>query len=400
LPIDTVFVPPVITPPTPPQPVVPVIDLPVSQQFDFVFYGVQCRVRLAENQQFRLPDTKEETLARQWEQLSTSGCNNLINDCLALRDSLLLCDWAYLQMLETLSNDFLGASTNESLFLQFFLFTQSGYKTRIGQDDRGRLYLLYASDFNIYNKKYYNINGEQFYLTKDLSGNNSLYILDQPYDKEQTMSLFIPYAQKFAEKKSNERKLVSARYPDASAEIYTNKNLIDFYNTYPASTLNHDFSIRWSFYANTPLSDNVKKLLYPALKKSIEGKSEEDAANVLLNFVQTAFVYRYDDEIWGGDRSFFAEETLHYPYSDCEDRAILFSRLVHDLMGAKAVLLYYPGHLATAINFKTDIKGDYLMLDGTRYLVCDPTFIGAPIGLTMTGFEDEKITVIKLRLDK
>ena len=37
--------------------------------------------------------------------------------------------------------------------------------------------------------------------------------------------------------------------------------------------------------------------------------------------------YGYDDEIWGKDRLFFADETIHYPFSDCEDRAILFSRL-------------------------------------------------------------------------
>ena len=132
-------------------------------------------------------------------------------------------------------------------------------------------------------------------------------------------------------------------------------------------------------------------------KNAIVGKSEQEAANILINFVQTAFTYGYDDKIWGGDRPFFADETIYYPYSDCEDRAILYSRLVRDLMGLDVVLLYYPGHLATAVHFKTDIPGDYLLVNGIRYLVCDPTFIGANIGRTMPDVSNDEAKVVLLK---
>ena len=94
--------------------------------------------------------------------------------------------------------------------------------------------------------------------------------------------------------------------------------------------------------------------------KSISGMNEKDAVGILLNWVQTAYEFGNDDKIWGHDRAFFAQETLYYPYSDCEDRAILFSRLVRDLVGLDVVLLYYPGHLATAVAFNDEVKGDYL----------------------------------------
>ena len=84
---------------------------------------------------------------------------------------------------------------------------------------------------------------------------------------------------------------------------------------------------KWAMYANTPLDGPVKAKLYPTLKDRIRGLSQLEAANILLNWVQTAFVYEYDDKVWGHDRAFFAEETLYYPYCDCEDRAILFTRL-------------------------------------------------------------------------
>ena len=112
--------------------------------------------------------------------------------------------------------------------------------------------------------------------------------------------------------------------------------------------------------------------------------------------MQTAFVYEYDDIVWGGDRAFFADETLYYPYADCEDRAVLFSRLVRDLLGLEVVLLYYPGHLATAVAFSEEVAGDYLVFDNQRYIVCDPTYIGAPVGRTMPNMNNQEAQIIVL----
>jgi hypothetical protein len=121
-----------------------------------------------------------------------------------------------------------------------------------------------------------------------------------------------------------------------------------------------------------------------------------DAVQQILWWVQTGLEYGYDDQIWGYDRAFFGEESIYYPYCDCEDRAILMSHLVRDLLGLDVCLVYYPGHLATAIHFANDVKGDYLVLNGVRYTVCDPTYIGATIGMTMPGMDNNKATVILL----
>ena len=117
----------------------------------------------------------------------------------------------------------------------------------------------------------------------------------------------------------------------------------------------------------------------------------------LLNFVQTAFVYEYDNKVWGGDRAFFAEETLYYPYADCEDRAIFLSRLVRDLLRLDVILVFYPGHLAMAVCFTQNVAGDYIMLNGKKYIICDPTYIGAPVGLTMPDMDNATAQVILLQ---
>jgi hypothetical protein len=113
--------------------------------------------------------------------------------------------------------------------------------------------------------------------------------------------------------------------------------------------------------------------------------------------VQQAFEYEWDDSIWGHDRVFYAEETLFYPYSDTEDRSILFSRLVRDVVGLDVLLVYYPGHLATAVCFTDEaIKGAYYVYKGHHFVVCDPTYIGASVGEEVPGMDVEKSKVMLL----
>lgn len=102
------------------------------------------------------------------------------------------------------------------------------------------------------------------------------------------------------------------------------------------------------------------------------------------------------DVVWGQDRAFFAEETLYYPYCDCEDRSILFSRLVRDLVGLDVALVYYPGHLATAVRFNEAVEGEGLIINGDKFIVCDPTYIGAPVGVQMPDLEYDKTQAIVL----
>ena len=59
-------------------------------------------------------------------------------------------------------------------------------------------------------------------------------------------------------------------------------------------------------------------------------------------------------------------------------------------------LLGYPGHLACAVNFTEDVKGDYIMVDGKKFVVTDPTYIGAPVGRTMPDMDNAKAKVILL----
>ena len=62
--------------------------------------------------------------------------------------------------------------------------------------------------------------------------------------------------------------------------------------------------------------------------------------------------------------------------------------------GLKTILVYYSGHLAMAVAFDEELKGDSIIVEGEKYYVCDPTFIAAGIGRTMTGMDNSQAKVI------
>ncbi|MBO4720541.1 MAG: hypothetical protein J5658_11795 [Prevotella sp.] len=366
----------------------------VNTFFTFSIFGTKYQVRLNERCRFKLNGVTENNVADAIESLSDIKYDNMLFDCLKIRKENKLSDWAYFQTLEAMTNEFCGKGTNEATLLMGYILSQSGYKVRLGRDNQ-KLVLLTASHHTIYNKVAYRLDGETFYLLE--GGVETLSICRASLPNETSISLMIRAAQKFDMDQSDVRTIKSRDYPDLKVTIHTNKNLLKFYDTYLPSCMNDELMTRWAMYANTPLSEDVKEELYPQLRSQLKGLSKLEAMRRLLNLIQTGLVYEYDENIWGVDRAFFAEETLYYPYCDCEDRSILLSRLVRDILGLKAILIYYPGHLAMAVHFPEEVSGDYILLEGEKYIVCDPTYIAATVGRTMPGMNNNEARVILLQ---
>ncbi len=392
--IDDV-VKPVPVPPQP-KPVAPIEEVPIEEPryIDFNLFGTTGRVRFDSSRRVRLQGVEEEQVADAFRQFTPEVYDNLLFDCLEIRTKMQLSDWAYLQFLKTITEKIAGGNNNDAAINFAYLYMQSGYRMRLAHDGN-KLYVLFASEHYIYDKLSYTIDGKKYFGVYDLP--NRLYISMASFPKEKSLSLLVPKVQRFAMNKGNLRSISSSAFPNVKFSVAVNKNLIDFYNTYPASMLNENFITKWAMYANTPMDGDVKAQAYPELKKLLDGCSQKDAVERLLNLVQTGFIYEYDDKVWGHDRAFFAEESLYYPYCDCEDRSILLTRLVRDLLGLKCILIYYPGHLASAIEFtQGDVKGDYIMLNNHKYIVADGTYINAPLGRTMPGMDNKTATVILL----
>lgn len=389
--------PVVIVIPTPqpePEPIAPIVPEKKEQQqaetCTTKMYGTPMTMQFPQGEKFHIRSLDEKALAKVWNQISEKRYDIIVSSALAMREKYALCDWAYLQAVKALTEKYYGES-NEATFMQVYILTQSGYLVRLGATDR-QLVLLLASDYTIFNMSYFRVDGVRYYTP--FSRIRDLRICAAMMKKPQKFCMQIRKQPLWSERNSTTRTLTGKK--PLSAAVCVNLNNIDFYDSYPRAGIGDETSA-WISYANTPMEAAIQKQLYPVLRKACRDLNERDAVGLLLNWVQTAFAYEYDDKVWGGDRVFFPSETLYYPYCDCEDRAILFSRLVRDILNKDVVLLYYPGHLAAAVAFDGEVNGDYLTYDQRRYTVCDPTYIGAGVGRTMPGMNNKQAQVIVLK---
>lgn len=381
-----------------PQPIVPIEFEQKTDQLSLYldYFNSPCSIHFNPSKRPVLSDNTETAVMEMWQQLSSEDCDNLISDCLNIRERLSLCDWGYLKLTESVA-DLIYESPDESnsaTVLQAYLMNQSGYKIRLGRDTLDTIHLLVATADDIIEKSHWSYQGSHYYLADD-SEMLSLFMVKASFPGEKSLRLSIDVPQNLEPDPSPQRSLQSSRYQEASTVSSVNENQMNFWSTYP-KPFKGATRTSWAYYANTPISPSVKEMFYPGLVSSIEGKDQLEALNILLNFVQTAFKYEFDDVVWGGERSFFPEETLFYEYSDCEDRAILFSRIVRDLLGLEVILVYYPNHLATAVALDVDCPGDKLIYNDKKYTICDPTFINAYVGATMDGCDNATANIIVL----
>lgn len=391
VPYDTV-----ITVPDPhdmprPEPLVPFEEqepAPVEKSVAFELYGTPCSVRIPDAPAPHLGSTDEKSVSEWWTETASGAYDVTVSDCLSLREELRLCDWAYLRLAGMFASSY-HDDWNDAVLMQFFIMVKSGYKVRLAKADDSFVILAPAQQ-GIVGMRYLQLGGAAYYIVEEKSPAPSYQICDCEYPGEKLMSLYLMLPNLEPSPKS----LGAFSVPDGQGgnrqvNLSSDSNLFAFLDDYPHGG-------NWEVMSAASLSDRLKAGLYPVLKESLRGKSPAEGAELLLHFVQRSFSYMTDQEQFGYERALFCDETFRFPYSDCEDRAILYSALVRDLLGLDVVLLYYPDHLATAVLFDEDVPGDYLMVDGRRFTVCDPTFIGAGIGRAMPQYRNVAAQVIRI----
>lgn len=380
-----------------PEPRVPLNIIPVPENiskqnyFTKTFYGTPIMICFDSGKhKFRLTNINEMEVGKAWQIMSDGRMDEVVDMFLSWRKKISVNDYAYILMVEDLCNAFFGNNyINESVVMQTYILTQCGYDVKVARKNSSLL-LLFAVAETVYRKTFLTIGGKKYYVLSDTDEKGEYYTFNDDFSgKMQKCSMQITEPIMLLEnKKTQNRFFSSAKYPQLSVNLSVNSNLMNLYNDYPI--------LDWELYANTPMSNDLANELLPLLKKEVSGKTEEQAANIILNFVQTAFQYKTDEEQFGYERPFFVDELFYYSYSDCEDRAVLFSYLVRKILHLEVVLLYYPNHLATAVKFSTYSNGDYINVKGKKYIVCDPTYINANVGEAMPKFKNVSAKVIEL----
>ena len=172
-----------------------------------------------------------------------------------------------------------------------------------------------------------------------------------------------------------------------SIKIRYNSNLINFKSNYPSTELDVFFTSMVD-----PITEND---LFETFSPLLKDKNELDAVNILLDFVENSFEYKTDIDQFGYEKFYFPEDIFYYKYSDCEDRAVLFSYLVKTLLKLEVIGLEYKTHVATAVKFNSNIIGDNIVFNNKTYIICDPTYIGSSAGMCMPQFKNTKPGIIK-----
>ena len=375
------------------EPRLPVSSTPMSPLYrgesgrsKIAYGGLAFYLNNSLNRKCSLNGLNENAIADAYEALCNSDYKPLLADCAQIRKDLRLNDWGVFTLVRQVADTYCGTA-NESIVMQQFLLNEMGYKARMARKaTEDKMMLFVATDCSIYAHPYITLNGQNYY---NLSGNNEqcqFYMCQKDSPKaKNSVGMQLKEAPLFPGTVVSSTH--QAKGSAARVTVDVPKALMDFYKDYPQC----DYSV----YFNAPVNAAMENRILSSLAPLVQGRNEADAANILINFVQTAFQYQTDGQQFGYEKPFFVEELFYYPYSDCEDRAMLFSYLVRKLLGLDVVLLDYPEHIATAVRFNGNVSGDYLMVNGRKYTVCDPTYIGASIGMTMPRYKTVSAKVLK-----
>lgn len=296
-----------------------------------------------------------------------------------IANALNLNDWclhlviqSYVKQLKTNSN------TNTRNIICWYMMALWGYDVRISLNGNNLFYLIPFQQ-TVYGRNYITINDIPYYIFGEgKTDNNEGFCTPKVPDAQGSRvnlvllkPLKIPYKAKH----------FSHTFKDRTLNVDVNENLIKVMSQFP--------QIPIAAYALSAGDNKARSQVLTQMKQFTNGMNELEAANFILQFIQS-FDYATDGEQFGYEKPFFVEEILYYPKNDCEDRSIFYYYIMTQLFNKDVHLVTYPGHECTGVHFSQDLRADCYYYGGKQYVICDPTYIGANIGMCMPEFLNVK----------
>jgi len=366
--------------------------LPTGNIVKLVFYGQKLQFTYDPKLKVSLQrPIDSNSMSKIWSEMSQANYESLLRQINKQQKPLMLNDWGYALLTNAIAQKIHPGSKNDQSIFTWYLMTKAGYQARIAYDPN-YVYLLMPSQQQLFASPYFTFEKVRYYALsfdgiKQKPGKIFTYNGHYPgATKRLNMSL----SHAFNTGRQPRDRILKFSYKNNTYRInagYDNET-IRYLNTYPQMDI--------SLYFNSELNIATANPLLLQLKPMIEGMSEVEAVNLILRFVQTAFKYKTDEQQFGIENYLFPEEVLHYPYSDCEDRSVFFAWIINNLLGLQVVGLDFPGHIATAVHFNSNVSGDSINFNGKRFVVTDPTYINALAGMTMPAYKNKKPGVIRI----
>lgn len=376
---------PTIAPRPSPKPLenVPVVVVKQNaKDVNLLFFGQNIGLNIDEKfKDAKFYPQNQTGIANFFDVMASSDYEATIRDIKTISKNLALNDWGVYLLVNSVSESLFLNHDDRKLF-SWFIFNKLGFEVKAGLGGK-HIVLMHYSEKIIYSTPTYSFNKKKFYVISNYakgSSSDKVYTYSQSYpDANKALDLELNTLPNF--EKNTQSKTVSFEQfgVEYKASYRYDRNLIDFMATYPQAD--------YETYFNSPMSKETYQDVAKDLKRYIDAKKASVAINFVLNFVQKAFKYERDQAQFGREKVMFANETLFYNKSDCEDRAILFSYLVKELFGVGVIGVKYKDHMATALYIP--LAGDSVKAGQRKFVIADPTYINANIGQSMPQYKSK-----------
>lgn len=353
-----------------------------KKEIEFDFFGTHLGFNISKGIKIaNFYPTNQKGITNYFNKVASSEYEYIIDDIKKIKTDLNLNDWGVYLLVNKFSKKVYKNDDNSRL-LAWFIFNKLGYAVKVGLSNR-HVVLLHYSDKTIYSTPNFNFGNNKYYVVSSYAKGNvgRLYSYEQNYPgSDKPLDLSLKTLPNFVKEVKVKEIGFSSKGKEFRMAVEYNQNLLDFMSTYPQAD--------YDTFFNAPMENDTYIKLAESMKKYIDGKKMSDALNFVLHFVQKSFKYQTDDEQFGREKVMFAQETLYYNKSDCEDRSVLFSYLVKELFGIDAIGVKYNDHMAAALSIP--MNGDYVKAGRKKFIIADPTYINSNIGESMPKYKHKK----------
>ena len=345
------------------------------QSVNFDFFGN--KIEIQADVSFNIPFGNERnatTVSNFAQQLAKSRYETVVQSLLYYKKKLQLEDWLYYQLIRKTAQQISPKADDYYRYTlyKWFLLLQSGYDATL-KAGKDKLLFYVQCDENIYKIPSYLFNGKQYVCL-----NYHDYGSNINFQQETFVPLNLPLitvAKSFSYKISRLPEFSPADYQEKELQFNYNQHEYNFkvklnpqiktiFANYPV--------VDYASYFNIPLSHETYRSLIPLLKKNVKGMSVKYGVDYLMRFTRYAFLFKQDNQQFGGEKRLSPEQTLLFEQSDCDDRAALFFYLVKEIYNLPMIVLSYPEHVTVAVKFEKPV-GKPILYNGEKYSVCEPT---------------------------
>ena len=356
------------------------VNVPESKQsIDINFYGAEIQMQKA-TKIASMNIASSNDVATYWKLLKKSDLKEVTQAFATQSRKMGLSDWGSAMLVEKYIDAVMpNASKNEKVIATQYVLANCGYNIRLGMN-KSTVAMLVPYNEHVYEKSFIFIDSKRYYLYPDVESDGVFRSCELPKDAELGKDVELRFAGNTVIGDATKSFNYQGAGLTLSGEVKTGiMPLLDEYPIIDIPTV-----------ASSTIDKKMRDDVVEQIRAQVQGMDEHQAANKILHFIQYAFKYATDDEQFGKEKYFYFEETLYWPKNDCEDRAIFYAYLIHEILKLDVHLIQFPGHECTAVAFTKPVENaTSYEYKGKTYYICDPTYIGANIGRCMPAYKNE-----------